>query len=131
MPGFSRTSMSDADREQFTAFMEDFYEEGVSLILEARGLDRAAWDKLVNEKAELIPEEALAAEHGIRLLGGRLRKLIPVEVPGLAETRILVVIDKLSQTPDGYPRGQGLPRKRPLGTRAQVTEDELGLQLEL
>ena len=38
-----------------------------------------------------------------------------VEVPGLAETRVLVVIDKVSQTPDGYPRGRGLPRKQPLG----------------
>jgi protease-4 len=61
MESFSRTSMSDADREQFTAFMEDFYAAGVSLVLESRGLSRAAWDQLVNEKAELIPEEALAA----------------------------------------------------------------------
>lgn len=61
MEGFSRTSMSDADREQFQAFMEDWYSAAVGLILEARGLDRAAWDKLVNEKAELIPAEALAA----------------------------------------------------------------------
>ena len=61
MEGFSRTSMSDADREQFTAFMEDWYEAAVGLILEARGLDRAAWDQLVGEKAALIPAEALAA----------------------------------------------------------------------
>jgi len=61
MEGFSRTSMSDADREQFTAFMEDFYAAAVGLILEARGLDRGTWDQLVNEKAELIPAEVLAA----------------------------------------------------------------------
>ncbi len=61
MEGFSRTSMSDADREQFTAFMEDWYEAAVGLILEARGLDRSAWERLMNEKAELIPAEALAA----------------------------------------------------------------------
>jgi 16S rRNA (guanine527-N7)-methyltransferase len=66
-------------------------------------------------KGSAAHEEALAAEYAVRLLGGRLRKLIPVEVPGLAETRVLVIIDKVSQTPEGYPRGRGLPRKQPLG----------------
>ena len=61
METLSRTSMSDADREQFQAFMEDWVEEAVSLILEARPLDRGSWDALVNSKAELIPAEALAA----------------------------------------------------------------------
>jgi 16S rRNA (guanine527-N7)-methyltransferase len=70
---------------------------------------------VVAYKGSAAHEEALASEHAVRLLGGRLRKLIPVEVPGLAETRVLVVIDKVSQTPEGYPRGRGLPRKKPLG----------------
>ncbi len=61
MEGFSRTSMSDADREQYTAFMNDWYEEGVGLILEARGISREKWDELVNTKADLLPEEALEA----------------------------------------------------------------------
>jgi protease-4 len=61
MESFSRTSMSDADREQFTAFMEDFYAAGLGLILEARGLSQATWDQLMNDKAELMPAEALAA----------------------------------------------------------------------
>jgi len=71
--------------------------------------------RVVAYKGTAAHEEALAAEYGIRLLGGQLSKLIPVEVPGLAETRVLVVIDKVSQTPEGYPRGRGLPRKHPLG----------------
>jgi 16S rRNA (guanine527-N7)-methyltransferase len=71
--------------------------------------------RVVAYKGSAAHEEALAAEQAIRLLGGHLRKLIPVEVPGLAETRVLVVIDKVSQTPDGYPRGRGLPRKQPIG----------------
>jgi protease IV len=61
LEGLSRTSMSDADREQYLAFMTDWYEEGVSLILEARGVSREDWDELVNGKAYLLPEEALAA----------------------------------------------------------------------
>jgi 16S rRNA (guanine527-N7)-methyltransferase len=71
--------------------------------------------RVVAYKGSAVHEEVLASEKGIHLLGGCLRKLIPVEVPGLAETRVLVVIDKVAQTPDGYPRGRGLPRKQPLG----------------
>jgi 16S rRNA (guanine527-N7)-methyltransferase len=71
--------------------------------------------RVVAYKGSAAHEEALAAEYGIRFLGGQLVRLVPVEVPGLAETRVLVVIDKVSQTPEGYPRGRGLPRKQPLG----------------
>ena len=51
-------------------------------------------------------------------------KLIPVEIPGLAETRVLVLIDKVAQTPEGYPRGRGLPRKHPLGCKPVENADE-------
>lgn len=71
--------------------------------------------RVVAYKGSAAHEEAMCSEEAIRTLGGQLTKLIPVEVPGLAETRVLVVIDKVAQTPDGYPRGRGLPRKRPLG----------------
>jgi 16S rRNA (guanine527-N7)-methyltransferase len=79
--------------------------------------------RVVAYKGSAAHEEALAAEPAIRLLGGRLRKLIPVEVPGLAETRVIVVIDKVSPTPDTYPRSRGLPRKQPLGAAPVTTED--------
>jgi 16S rRNA (guanine527-N7)-methyltransferase len=80
--------------------------------------------RVVAYKGSAAHEEALAAEHAIQFLGGHLRKLIPVEVPGLAETRVLVMIDKASQTPEGYPRGQGLPRKEPLGGRMTIETRE-------
>jgi 16S rRNA (guanine527-N7)-methyltransferase len=80
--------------------------------------------RVVAYKGSAAHEEALAAEYAIRVLGGQLTRLIPVEVPGLAETRVLVVIDKVSQTPDGYPRGRGLPRKQPLGCRENSDCDE-------
>lgn len=73
--------------------------------------------RVVAYKGAAAHEEAMCAEQGIRTLGGRLTKLIPIEIPGLAETRVLVVIDKIAQTPDGYPRGRGLPRKHPLGCK--------------
>jgi 16S rRNA (guanine527-N7)-methyltransferase len=73
--------------------------------------------RVVAYKGSAAHEEALCAEQAIRTLGGQLRKLVPVEVPGLAETRVLVVIDKVTQTPEGFPRGRGLPRKHPLGCK--------------
>lgn len=77
--------------------------------------------RVVAYKGSAAHEEALAAEQAIHLLGGHLTRLIPMEIPGLAETRVLVVIDKVAQTPDGYPRGRGLPKKQPLG-RAPAAE---------
>ncbi len=65
-------------------------------------------------KGEHAPQEAAQAENALRVLGGRLRQLVPVELPGVAETRYLVVIDKTAATPDKYPRRPGVPAKRPL-----------------
>ena len=65
-------------------------------------------------KGSNAPAETQSAENAIRLLGGRLRRLIPVELPGIAEERYLVVVDKIASTPPGYPRRAGLPARRPL-----------------
>jgi 16S rRNA (guanine527-N7)-methyltransferase len=81
--------------------------------------------RVIAYKGSAAHEEAMCAEQAIRTLGGRLTKLIPVDIPGLVETRVLVLIDKVAQTPDGYPRGRGLPRKHPLGCKPveEVTEE--------
>jgi len=65
-------------------------------------------------KGESAPAEAHQAERAIRLLGGHLRKLIPVTLPGVVEERYLVVVDKVAATPNGYPRRVGIPAKKPL-----------------
>ena len=65
-------------------------------------------------KGESGPAEAHSAEHALKVLGGHLRQLIPVTLPGVAEERYLVVIDKVAATPKGYPRNVGVPAKRPL-----------------
>jgi 16S rRNA (guanine527-N7)-methyltransferase len=65
-------------------------------------------------KGESGPAEAHSAERALRVLGGHLRQLLPVALPGVAEERYLVVIDKVAATPDGYPRNVGVPAKRPL-----------------
>ena len=48
------------------------------------------------------------------MLGGHLRKLVPVTLPGVVEERYLIVVDKIAATPGAYPRRVGLPAKHPL-----------------
>ncbi len=65
-------------------------------------------------KGENGPAEVHAAEHATRVLGGHLRKLIPITLPGVVEERYLIVIDKVAATPHTYPRRVGVPAKNPL-----------------
>lgn len=66
------------------------------------------------QKGESGRAEAHAAEKALRLLGGRLRQVVPVTLPGVADERCLVIIDKHAATPPKYPRRAGLPAKEPL-----------------
>ncbi len=66
------------------------------------------------QKGESGPAEAHASERAIRLLGGHLRQIIPVSLPGVAEERFLIVIDKIAATPPNYPRHVGVPSKNAL-----------------
>ena len=58
-------------------------------------------------------EEAQGAGRAIGLLGGRLREVLPVELPGLP-ARTLVVVEKVRATPARLPRPTGVPAKQPL-----------------
>jgi len=69
---------------------------------------------ILAQKGENGPSEVQATEKALKLLGGRLRQLIKVELPGVADERYLVVIDKFAATPPGYPRKAGIPTKKPL-----------------
>ncbi len=66
------------------------------------------------QKGEKAVAEVSQAESAISLLGGRLNRLLPVELPGLAETRHLVIIEKIARTPAKYPRRPGKPAKSPI-----------------
>jgi 16S rRNA (guanine527-N7)-methyltransferase len=76
-----------------------------------------------------VDEEVAEAQQAIDALGGRLRQVKWIRLEELTggelsgsvdseksgkEERALVVIDKLTATPDRYPRRPGIPRKRPL-----------------
>jgi 16S rRNA (guanine527-N7)-methyltransferase len=70
--------------------------------------------RAVVQKGETGPAEAHAAEAVMRLLGGKLTQLIPVDLPQVAESRYLVMMEKVAQTASKYPRRPGIPTKRPL-----------------
>jgi 16S rRNA (guanine527-N7)-methyltransferase len=65
-------------------------------------------------KGESAATEISAAENALRLLGGRFVQLTPIELPRVAETHYLVVIEKVAATPHHYPRKPGIPSKKPL-----------------
>ena len=69
---------------------------------------------MLAQKGENGPAEAQSAEKAMKLLGGELRELIPVQLPGVAEDRYLVLVDKVAATPSNYPRKAGVPAKQPL-----------------
>ena len=69
---------------------------------------------MLAQKGESGPAEAHAAEKAINLLGGKVRQLLPVILPGVVEERHLVIVDKVAATPPGYPRKPGVPGKNPL-----------------
>jgi 16S rRNA (guanine527-N7)-methyltransferase len=56
-------------------------------------------------------EDAGAA---LNILGGALREVADVSVPGMLEARVCVVIEKTRPTPDQYPRRSGVPQRRPI-----------------
>jgi 16S rRNA (guanine527-N7)-methyltransferase len=69
---------------------------------------------MLAQKGERAPAEVHKANTAIHTLGGTVRHLVPVELRGLAETRYLVVVDKVAATSPRYPRRTGVPGKRPL-----------------
>jgi len=69
---------------------------------------------MLAQKGATAPAEAYRAEKAFNILGGNLRQLLPVELPGISEERYLVVVDKTAATPGKYPRLPGEPARKPL-----------------
>ena len=70
--------------------------------------------KMLAQKGHSGPVEVHNAGLALKLLGGQIHQLIPVTLPGVAEERYLVVVDKVAATPPQYPRKPGFPSKKPL-----------------
>ena len=70
--------------------------------------------RMLAQKGHTAPVEAQNAGLAFRLLGGQIGHLLPVTLPGVAEERYLVVVNKVAATPPQYPRKPGFPAKKPL-----------------
>jgi 16S rRNA (guanine527-N7)-methyltransferase len=70
--------------------------------------------RIMAHKGEGAPAEVHRSTWALRQLGGQVRRLVPVDLRGLNETRYLVLVDKIAATPEKYPRRPGMPSKRPL-----------------
>jgi 16S rRNA (guanine527-N7)-methyltransferase len=70
--------------------------------------------RMIAQKGKDAPAETQAAEGAARRLGGELEQIVPVELPGIAEERYLIVFKKVAATPPAYPRRPGVPAKTPL-----------------
>ncbi|MFC1866291.1 16S rRNA (guanine(527)-N(7))-methyltransferase RsmG [Chloroflexota bacterium] len=69
---------------------------------------------VVLQKKGDIRDELLQAGKAIVTLGGSPPQSIKIEVNELGDNRCLLVIYKISPTPDKYPRRPGMPAKRPI-----------------
>lgn len=65
-------------------------------------------------KGEKIEAEVKESENAIKLLGGKLKEIKNVQLPNSDIVRSLVIIEKISPTPEKYPRRPGMANKRPL-----------------
>jgi len=68
----------------------------------------------IAQKKGAIDLEISRATKAISLLGGNLRQVKRVDLEEFTDERWLVIIDKVSPTPELYPRRPGIPAKRPL-----------------
>ena len=59
-------------------------------------------------------DEIRAARYAIEALGGLTRRELLSELPDGVTQSLLLVIEKITKTPDRYPRRPGIPAKRPL-----------------
>jgi 16S rRNA (guanine527-N7)-methyltransferase len=70
--------------------------------------------RVLAQKGEHGPAEAQQSSKALELLGARLLRLHAIELPGVAEPRYIVEIEKAAATPEVYPRRPGAAAKRPL-----------------
>jgi len=69
---------------------------------------------IAQKKGDIYPEIDRATK-AISLLGGNLREVKRIDLEEFTDERRLIIIDKVSPTPQRYPRRVGIPSKRPLG----------------
>jgi 16S rRNA (guanine527-N7)-methyltransferase len=65
-------------------------------------------------KGPMLDEEIDEAKRALLVLGGRIEKMVEVEIPYTDLSHRILVIKKIKSTPKIYPRQAGTPRKEPI-----------------
>ena len=65
-------------------------------------------------KGPAAEEECAQAEYAIKTLGGKLVSIENAEVPGRDWEHKIVIVEKISPTPERFPRKAGIAEKRSL-----------------
>jgi len=69
----------------------------------------------IAQKKGAIAPEINKATLAISRLGGKLREVKSIDLEEFTDERRLIIVDKVSPTPEQYPRRPGIPSKRPIG----------------
>lgn len=70
--------------------------------------------KCICMKGPEIQDELKNSENAIKILGGKLEQVINFKLPNTDFERNLIIIKKIKDTPNIYPRKPGTPSKEPL-----------------
>ena len=70
--------------------------------------------KCICMKGNDIKEEIINSKNAINLLGGKIDSVDYFELPNSDISRNVIIINKIKNTPNKYPRKAGLPSKEPL-----------------
>jgi len=65
-------------------------------------------------KGSSARQELKESARAIGLLGGRVNRVESLQLPGVAQTHHLVILDKVAATPCAWPRQPGNPARQPL-----------------
>lgn len=61
-----------------------------------------------------VEEEMNQSKNAIKLLGGKIKSVESLKLPGRNDSRNIILIEKIKNTPSKYPRKAGIPSKEPL-----------------
>ena len=61
-----------------------------------------------------LDRELAGCTNALNVLRGQVSEIYRVDLPGLTDNRVVVVVEKVGPTPQRYPRRTGIPAKRPL-----------------
>jgi 16S rRNA (guanine527-N7)-methyltransferase len=65
-------------------------------------------------KGKTARQEADDSTKALAVLGGKLKGIVTVNLPDVAEEHHLVIVEKIAHTPSAYPRKPGTPTQKPL-----------------